>query len=288
MSAQGLDDKRAGADHYCENLVREGDHDRWLAALFAPADKRPRLLAIYAFNLEIAQIRDRAKEPRLGEIRLQWWRDALAGEARSQAIANPVCAALFETIERFNLPRGAFLDLISAREFDLWDDPMPSLRDLEVYCALTSSALLRLASLVLANGVDPGGADAAGRAGLAYAFTGLLRALSWRSAQGQIYVPADVLARHGAAGDDLRARRTTADLLAALAEMRVLARDHLGHARAALPQMDEGARAALAPLALVEPYLRTMEKRGYDPFASEARVPSWRKIAALWRWSRSA
>ena len=45
---------------HCEALVRAADKDRYLAALFAPADKRVPLFALHAFNHEIANIRERA------------------------------------------------------------------------------------------------------------------------------------------------------------------------------------------------------------------------------------
>ena len=64
-------------------LVREGDRDRYLAMLFAPADTRPHLFALYAFNLEIALVRERITEPAAGEIRFQWWREVLEGPRRA-------------------------------------------------------------------------------------------------------------------------------------------------------------------------------------------------------------
>ena len=67
---------------YCEAQVRAGDRDRFLAALFAPAQHRAGLFALYAFNLEIARVREAARTPMAGEIRLQWWSDVLAGKAR--------------------------------------------------------------------------------------------------------------------------------------------------------------------------------------------------------------
>src|SRR5919112_3083154 len=149
---------------HCEALAREADPDRYWASLFAPADKRPHLYALYAFNFEIARVREAVREALPGEIRLQWWRDALQGEARGDLRANPVAAALDETIVRFRLPRPALVDLIDARVFDLYDDPMPTLTDLEGYCGETSSSLIRLASIVLIDG-EPGPPDAAGPGG---------------------------------------------------------------------------------------------------------------------------
>src|SRR5215207_11715913 len=99
-------DSSSAAAH-CEALVRAADPDRYFAALFAPADKRPHLFALYAFSLEIARVREAVSDPMLGDIRLQWWRDALQGEARGDVRANPVAAALDETVVRFRLPRAA-------------------------------------------------------------------------------------------------------------------------------------------------------------------------------------
>src|SRR3954471_14198883 len=221
----------AWASTHCETQVREGDPDRYFAALFAPADKRPHLFALYAFNHEIARIRETVSEALPGEIRLQWWHDTLQGEARGDVRANPVAAALDDTIVRFRLPRQALVDLIDARVFDLYDDPMPTLTDLEGYCGETSSALIRLASLILNDGADPGAADAAGHAGVAYAVTGLLRALPWHVRQGRIYLPHTVLDAHGVAREDVLAGQGGPGLAKAVAELRGVARRHLRRTR---------------------------------------------------------
>ena len=88
---------RLRASH-CEDLVRAGDPDRYFATLFAPAAARPHLFALYAFSLTVARVREAASNPMAGEIRLQWWRDALQGEARGDVRANPVAAALDDAI----------------------------------------------------------------------------------------------------------------------------------------------------------------------------------------------
>jgi 15-cis-phytoene synthase len=268
---------------HCESLVREGDPDRYWASLFAPADKRPHLHALHAFNFEIARVRDAVREAMVGEIRLQWWRDALQGEARGDVRANPVAAALDDTIVKFRLPRHALVTLIDARIFDLYDDPMPSLNDLEGYCGETSSSLIQLASIILMDGADPGSADAAGHAGVAYAMTGLLRSFPWHARQGQVFVPADILARHGVVRDDIVTGRGGPGLKSALADMRAVIRRHLEQVRTLRPTIPPAAAPAFRPLALVEPYLKVMEKRDYDPFHTQVELARWRKIRALWR-----
>ena len=86
---------------YCADHLRETDRDRYLATLFAPADKRGALFALYAFDAEIVRVRDLARELMPGEIRLQWWREVLLGERAGEAAANPVAAAVTEVREVF-------------------------------------------------------------------------------------------------------------------------------------------------------------------------------------------
>jgi phytoene synthase len=199
--------------------------------------------------------------------------------------ANPVAAALDETIVRFRLPRQAFVDLIDARVFDLYDDPMPTLDDLEGYCGETSSALIRLASLAL-SADDPGPADAAGHAGVAYALTGLLRAFPWHARRGQVYLPASILESHGVPRDDIVNGRPSRGLLAALSQMRGVARLHLEQARALAGVIPVEATPAFLPVALAPAFLDRMERRDYDPFATAVDVPPWRKQWILWRAAR--
>jgi 15-cis-phytoene synthase len=267
---------------YCESLVRDGDPDRYYAGLFAPTDKRPHLFALYAFSLEVARVRDAVSDAMLGDIRLQWWRDALQGEARGDVRANPVAAALDDTIVRFRLPRSALVDLIDARAFDVYDDPMPAMADLEGYCGETASVLIRLACIVLADGSDPGAADAAGHAGVAYGITGLLRAFPWHARRGQVYIPADVLGGHGVTREDIVSGRGGPGLVSALTEMRETARDHLERARRLRATIPPAVAPAFLPLALVPPYLREMERGGYEPFRTVVDLPRWRKLGLLW------
>ena len=279
-------ESRDWAYAHAETLVREGDPDRYVATLFAPAAKRPHLFALYAFSLEVARVRDAVSSPMPGEIRLQWWRDALQGEARGDVRAHPVAAALDDTIVRHRLPRQPFVDLIDARIFDLYDDPMPATGDFEGYCGETASSLIRLASLVLADGADPGGAEAAGHAGVAYATTGLLRALPLHARRGQVYLPADVLAAHGVTREDIVSGRGGPGLKGACADLRALARRHLAAYAQARPALAPAVRPAFLPAALVEAYLRAMERPDYDPLQSLVEMPRWRRVWRLWRAAR--
>jgi phytoene synthase len=280
-------DALAQAYGHCEALTREHDRDRWLAGLFAPSEARPHLYALTAFSYEVGRLREIVREPLAGEMRLTWWREALVDQRRAEVAGHPVAAALNDTIGRFGLPVQAFDDLLAARLFDLYDDPMPSLNDFEGYCGETSSALFRLAALILGEGRDLGGAEAAGHTGVAYATVGLLRALPATSARGQVYLPAEVLARHGVGREDIVARRDGEGLRAALAEMRGLAHRHLREAQALARKSPRAITPAFLPIAFLPLYLARLESPRYAPFTSAIEAPQWRRQWALWRAARA-
>ena len=117
---------------HCAELVRSTDHDRFIATLFAPAERRGALHALYAFSYELARVRDVAHAALPGEIRLQWWTDVVDRQRDDEAGANPVAAALLATMERHGLARETLGDLIDARRFDLYDDPMASVADMRL------------------------------------------------------------------------------------------------------------------------------------------------------------
>lgn len=275
-------------DAYVMDAVRRLDRDRYLAGLFAPAPARPHLYALYAFSAEIARVRDVVSDPLPGEVRLQWWRDAIEGTGRGEVEAHPVASALLAAVDRFHLPRAALVRLIEARIFDLYDDPMPTTNDLEGYAGDTSSALIQLGAIILAEGSDPGTAEPAGHAGVAYAVTGLLRAFPFHAARGQVFLPEDLLVRHGVERADILSGRSSPGLLAALSELRTLARRHLDRTRASIGGVPPMAAPAFLPVALVEPYLSLMERRGYDPFRTTIDMATWRKQIVLWRAARRA
>ena len=153
---------------HCQDLVRDHARDRYLASLFAPDAERRHLFALYAFDIEISRIARAVSEPHIGLIRQQWWLDTLDSIYGGTVPAHPVAAELALAIKAASLPQHALRALVQAREFDLYDDPMPGLPALEAYLGQTSSALIQMAAVILAGEAAAAGAEAAGLAGVAY------------------------------------------------------------------------------------------------------------------------
>ena len=109
-------DRVEEAYRHCEALVRAHDKGYYLASLFAPAARRHYLLALYAFALEVGQVKQRVKEPMAGMIRLQWWLEAIGGLRTEEAAASPVMIALQDASRQTNVSLAPLTGAIEARQ----------------------------------------------------------------------------------------------------------------------------------------------------------------------------
>lgn len=268
---------------HCEALVRAGDRDRFLATLFAPAERRRALFALYAFNLEIVRIRDAAHQPLAGEIRLQWWSDVLRGQRAGEGQGHPVATALLLTQTKYGLDAERLEALIDARRFDLYDEPMRTLPELEAYAEATWAGLISMAAQIL-DGERRLDLDAlCSHAGIAHAVAGLLDAFPAHARRGQLYIPLDLLERHGCAAADALRDRESAGVRAAFAELLLVARRHLALARELCNDLPAALVPAFLPLAPVPSMLDRLERSGQ---VASADIAPWRRQWLIWRAAR--
>lgn len=133
----------------CAALVEKGDPDRFLAAMAAPVALRGGLMVLYAFNLEIARAPWVTQEPLIAHMRLQFWRDVVAGETGP---AHEVAGPLVRLIAQNDLPRDLIGAMIDARAVGLGEPAMVADEAaLWAYLAGTGGALMALA-VILAGG----------------------------------------------------------------------------------------------------------------------------------------
>lgn len=259
--------------------LRRADPDRYLSALYAPAGKRGDLMALYAFNAEIARIRDGTSEPGLGEIRIQWWDDVLTDNMGRTG--HPVAEALQIAIRRHKLPVETFRNMLDARRFDLYSDPMPSVTDLEGYCGDTAGALIQLACLVLDPDAARHHADAAGHAGCALAMTGILSLLPRHRARQQCYLPRDLMSASGLDHDELFAAVPGKAADRAVEAMIALARDHLAEFERLAGKIPSILLPAYLPVSLVRPWLRRLSRAGPDRLQRSVQLSPLRRQLAM-------
>ena len=234
--------------------VRDADADRYFSALFAPAPVRPLLFALYAFNAEVARVAETVREPMLGAIRLEWWRETAEGASKGTPRNHDVARGL---VALFAGGRIALADLeavIAARAFDSSADYFADFAALENYLDATSGAVMRLAAQILG-----GKPELTREAALAYGLTGLIRSLPFHNARHKLYLPLDLLsALHVTPEEFFHLEKGDPRLAAAARQAGLKARDHFLAARAA--PRPGAALAAILPAALVPVYVRKLSR----------------------------
>jgi 15-cis-phytoene synthase len=282
MSDRGDGKEAAGC---CAELVRSHDFPRYVSTLFVSAPQRRALLAVYAFNVEVSRVHEQVSQPLPGEMRLQWWTDALTGVGHGGIEGNPVAAELLSAIQSWRLPVERLLRLVEEHEFDLYNDPMPTTAALEGYINDTSSALFSLAA-VIAGQLSEEIEHLASHAGLAQGMAQVVASLPLDASRRQLFVPQQVLESHGCGIEEVFAGKQTPKLRAALDQLLGEARGHLKTALALLEAVPPQVRPVFLPLAQVRRDLARMSRADIDPFVPQS-TSRFRTLWTLWRAARS-
>jgi phytoene synthase len=270
---------------YLAGLVRESDRPRYYASLFAPAALRWELIALYGFAAEVERVPDQVSDPMLGEMRLQWWRDSLAGRARGIGDGpNPALRGVGAVVDRHSLPDAPLFALIEARNRDLYSDSPAGLADVEGFLGETQSALFQMAAIVC-GATGPDTAEAAGHAGVAYGLARQLLRFASDRARSRTILPANLLATEDITADAVFALEPPAALHRVVSALAVLARHHLRNAEESLSSLSRQVRLPFLPLAVVPSHLDRIERLGP---AIVARNPEVSDLESLLRigWAR--
>jgi phytoene synthase len=267
--------------------ARSGEPDRYLAALLAPPAARPHLLALAAFSSELARVPSLVtREPTMGQIRLQWWRDALAPADANTRTGNPIADAVRAATHRFGLPASLLDDVIDAREVDLAGQALPDDAALATYLWKSEGALFALAARILRRDAGENVHAAATACGQAYGLARVLIGLPHALAHGRVPLSQTLLDASGVSSHELLSGEGGDNVARLIARMCAETRKALATSREHVANLPREMRVAFLPLALVETYLRAVERPGRDFLRAPAEIAPltrvWRIAAAHW------
>jgi phytoene synthase len=151
------------SDENLDDLVRRVDPDRWLSSRFiGDAQARADVVALYAYDHELARAPKVASNPLLGEIRLTWWREVLDEAFEGRPVRHhPTAQALAAAVARRRLPREPLEAMIDARYRELDDAPMSEREALD-WARDTGGQAAALAASLLDPSAETSGAAPAG------------------------------------------------------------------------------------------------------------------------------
>ncbi len=266
---------------YCQEIVDKYDHDRYLTILYSPAEKRPALAALYAFNYEISKIREVVSEPMLGEIRLQWWREAIDDIFKGIMRNHDIIPALSAAIAQHELCRDSLMTIIDARAQDLYDEPLENNAALEKYLSQTAGKLSCLAVHILGQrDID----DLAQRLGIVWGYLGIIRAVPYHLSLKKSYIPVDLMAEQGLSHTKFLSPEGGAETKSIIQALCHQAQLHLDYITANKGRIDTAARPAFLLTSLARSYLKTIKKADFNPFVlaekKDALPRQWRLFIA--------
>lgn len=263
--------------------VRNQDPDRYLATLFAPAEVREALFALYAFDHEIAKVRRLVREPMAGLVRLQWWRDALDGIEAGDVLAHPVVVGLSQAITERGLDRGFLDGAIEARERELEEEPPDAIAAFERHLQAANGGIARAAVSML-GGHDSKVLSMADRLGLTLGLLEKLRLLEAARGELPLWLPKPFLVEHGLADQGSEHPRDdegrTAKMEGLRRKLARMAREQLALARKDQASIKRPFLTVFFPGTLAEIRLRDLDRSGNHPAIAAA------PFRLCWHWLR--
>lgn len=268
-------------DYSVRDAARTHDRDRFLSALLAPRDRRDDLVALAAFLGEIKRVPLIVHDAAIGEIRLQWWRDALERGASGVATGNPVADALLDVARRRDLRSDLLLAPLEGFSRELYEDGVRDDRDFDDYACETDGAAIRLALAVLGGPEAREAERSADPAARALALTRLALSLPQHVAQGRLPLPGSWVAkaRDPRGLGQSEAREAVRALTGVVVEE---ARRALVGYRSGQGRVAQGLVTAFLPLCLVAPYLKAVSRAGRDALLEVADISPLSRVTRLW------
>ena len=261
--------------------VKRFDYDRWLACLFTPEDSRKSVMALLAFNTEIARIRETVSEAMLGDIRLQWWRDALTDITNGTVRSHPVTQALHELNQAIPIDFSLMQEMIDMRAKDLDPAPIASEGELIVYADTTSGNLHRLIYNAIGGADLSGKVEAVVRSGRAYALTGILRAIPFHARNNLLLLPLSVITSHDLDETTVFKAENQPKFKLILKFIKELADEEFLKSFELSLALSRHEKPAVLCNALTGIYLNKLEKVNFEPADPKMNVGNIRKICAL-------
>ncbi|XP_070604146.1 NADH dehydrogenase (ubiquinone) complex I, assembly factor 6 isoform X2 [Erythrolamprus reginae] len=254
-----------GEERYCLDLLRKRDYEGFLCALLLPAESRASVLALRAFNVELAQIRDSVTEKTIGLMRIEFWRKAVEDIYQDSPPQQPVAIELWKAVRRQNLTKRWLMNIIDQREKNLDDRAYRDIGELETYAENTQSALLYLTLETL--GVRDIHADhAASHIGKAHGIVTCLRATPYHASRRKMFLPMDICMLHDVSQEDFIRNKEAKKIKDIVYDIASQAHVHLEHARSFKKNVPAKAFPAFLCTVAIEDYLHKIQKADFNIF----------------------
>lgn len=276
----------------CRAIARREAKNFYYSFVALPAARRNAICAIYAFMRKADDLADDESLSRADRrVQLNAWLGAWHEASKGGETGDPVFVAVRDAMERFVIP-GALLDeLVAGVTMDLEAgesgelDTYATFDELYRYCYLVAS-VVGLVCIRIFGYTDQRAEKLAEETGIAFQLTNILRDVVEDAERKRLYLPLDMMARHGVTVDGLLGREVGAppseNERALLKEIGATADQYYRSAQELLPLIDLESRPALWVLVRIyHGLLKRIQTADYDVFSQRASVPTLEKLGVL-------
>ena len=273
-------------DEYCQDKAAGSGSSFYYSFLFLPAEKRQAITAVYAFCREVDDVVDECSDANVALSKLHWWRAEIFGTFDGKP-NHPVGKALATSIQRFNLPKEYFLEIIDGMEMDLEQTRYPTFTDLGLYCYRVASVVGLLAAEIFGY-EDRATLKYAHNLGMAFQLTNILRDVKEDAERNRIYLPLEELAQFGVSEQDILDLKQTDNVKKLLAFQAQRARDYYQQAFALLPEADRySQRTGLIMASIYQTILERITRDPQQVLAGRITLSPIHKLWLAWRTARA-
>ncbi len=269
-------------DEYCRERAAASGSSFYYSFLFLPPPRRRAITAFYAFCREVDDVVDEAKDVGVARAKLAWWRTEVADLFAGRP-THPVSRALQPFIADFGLEAGRMLEIIDGMEMDLTRHRYADFDSLALYCHRVAGVVGQVAAGIFGYS-NPRTLEYAEALGLAFQLTNIIRDVGEDARLGRVYLPADELARHGLAPEDILGLAPGAGFDAMIREQAARAEAQYERAYALLPPEDRRAqRAGLIMAAIYRTLLAEIRRDGFPVMKARVSLTPIRKLWIAWK-----
>src|SRR3954471_11843667 len=250
-----IPDEAALRDAIRRKVEAAGTSFYWAMRLL-PEERRNGMYAVYAFCREVDDIADdESTPPARKRAALDEWRSEIDALYAGRVPQRLVGRALRHPVLCYSLRREDFHAVIDGMEMDAAEDiRVPDIATLDLYCGRDAAAVWYLSVHVFGD-PSPDAHAVADSLGRALQLTNILRDLDEDARRGRLYLPRELLDRHGIrTADPLQILRHPA-LPAACRDLAAIARRHFDDAGGAMARCS---RRAMRPAAVMGAFYRAM------------------------------
>ncbi|GFU50032.1 NADH dehydrogenase complex I, assembly factor 6 [Nephila pilipes] len=257
--------KNYDSHRYCLEAVRKYDYENYLCTLLLSEPVKSAAIAIRAFNVEIAQVRDSVSTSSIGQMRMIFWKEALDKTFAGNPPEHPITQELAKHINRVKLSKSWFQRLINSREIILNDKPFVSVKDLENYCDQAVASVFYL--ILQASGISDMNCDhAANHIGKSQGICNFLRGIPFNASKGRLFLPLEIMSKYKISQEQLFRPEQKKNLQDGIFELSTLAHQHLQLGRKLSSDLPKQAKHVFLPAVAAEVYLNSLQQTDFDVF----------------------